>query len=135
MRPLRSTFILGGGRIPWSFAKASLVNFQLLKFCIGWMERVFAVILLVTLFPSLILIGFVLRANTDGPVLVTDQLLRTDGTKLRLHRFRTTGRGTQAFRAIGRFLRSFGIDDIPAMWNVARGQIGFRTLAQLNRTS
>jgi lipopolysaccharide/colanic/teichoic acid biosynthesis glycosyltransferase len=99
------------------------------------MERVSASILLVALAPTLILIGFLLRANTDEPVLVTDELLRTDGTKLRVHRFRTTGRGTPLFRFIGRFLRFFGIDDVPAVWDVVRGQIGFRNPAQLNRKS
>ena len=99
------------------------------------MDRLSASILLVPLVPGLILIGCVLRTNTDEPVFVTDGLLRTDGTKLRLHRFRTTGRGTHAFRFIGRFLRLFGVDDIPAVWDVVRGQIGFRNLAQLNGRS
>ena len=107
------------------------MNYPLLKLSVGWTERLSASILLVVLVPSLILIGFVLRANTDEPVFVTDELLRTDGTKLRLHRFRTTGRGTHAFRFIGRFLRLFGIDDVPAVWDVLRGQIGFRNMAQL----
>ena len=110
------------------------MNYWLLKLCVGWMERVSASIILVALILPLILIGSVIRANTDDPVFVTDELLRTDGAKLRLHRFRTTGRGTHAFRFIGRFLRSFGIDDIPGLWDVARGQIGFRNLAQLRRS-
>lgn len=117
------------------FAEASLVNCQLPNWCVGLVERTLACVLFFMLLPALILIGFVLRSNTDGSVLITDQLLWTDGTKLHLHRFRTTGRGTHAFRFIGRFLRLFGIDDIPAVWDVARGQIGFRNLAQLNRRS
>jgi lipopolysaccharide/colanic/teichoic acid biosynthesis glycosyltransferase len=99
------------------------------------MECLSASILLAGLVLPLILIGFVLRTNTDEPVLVMDQLPQTDGTKLVLHRFRTTGRGTDAFRFIGRFLRSFNIDDLPGLWDVARGQIRFGNLAQLDRRS
>lgn len=99
------------------------------------MERSLATILLVTLLPTLILVGVVFRANTDQPVLVTDDMTRMDGTELRLHRFRTTGRGTPAFRLVGRLLRLAGIDDFPALWDVVRGQIGFRNLLQLNRKS
>ena len=91
-------------------------------------ERAVALVVLVTVLPALILIGFVLRTNTDEPVLLTDDLLSRDGSKFRVHRFRTTGRGSRAFRAFGVWLRSTSIDELPALWDVARGQIAFRHL-------
>ncbi len=85
--------------------------------------RVVAFVLLVACLPALGLIGFLLRTNTDEPVLLADEVVRTDATRVRIHRFRTTGRGTKAFCAIGRFIRSVGYDVLPALWDVLRGQI------------
>jgi len=95
--------------------------------------RVVAFIVLVTFLPALVLVGFLLRMNSDEPVLLKDDVLTTDGTRIRIHRFRTTGRGTNAFRAIGRFIRSLGYDDLPALWAVLRGQIGLLQLYHLHR--
>ena len=92
-----------------------------------------ALAILILFLPALLLIGFFLRANSDEPVLLTDEVPATGGTRVSIHRFRTTGRGTSAFRAIGRFLRSVGYDDLPALWDVVRGQIGLMQLYRLER--
>jgi lipopolysaccharide/colanic/teichoic acid biosynthesis glycosyltransferase len=81
----------------------------------------------------MLLIGFLLRTNSDEPVLLTDEVLARGGPKVRTHRFRTTKRGTSAFRVIGRFLRSVGYDDLPALWDVLRGQLGLVQLYRLDR--
>jgi lipopolysaccharide/colanic/teichoic acid biosynthesis glycosyltransferase len=93
--------------------------------------RAVALVFLVTFLPTLLLIGFVLRTNSNEPVLLTDEILRPDGTKLRMHRLRTTGRGSRVFRSVGRFIRGFGLDDLPALWDVVRGQIELRQFWQI----
>ena len=95
--------------------------------------RVVAFVVLVTVLPALVLAGFLLRTNSDEPVLLRDDVLTTDGTRVCIHRFRTTGRGSDAFRAIGRFIRSLGYDDLPALWEVLRGQIGLSQFYHLHR--
>lgn len=95
--------------------------------------RSVALVVLALLLPALLFIGFLLRANSDEPVLLTDEVLGTGGARVCIHRFRTTGRGTGAFRAIGRFLRYVGYDDLPALWDVFRGQIGLMQLYHLDR--
>jgi len=95
--------------------------------------RFVAFVVLVMFLPGLVLIGFLLQTNTDEPIFLTDEVLCADEAKIRIHRFRTTGRGTSAFRALGRFLRSLGYDDLPALWDVLRGRIGLIQLFHLNK--
>jgi lipopolysaccharide/colanic/teichoic acid biosynthesis glycosyltransferase len=88
---------------------------------------------LASFLPMLLLIGFLLWSNTDEPVLQTHEVLGLGGTQVRIHRFRTTGRGTAAFRAIGWVLRLLRYDNLPALWDVARGQVGFAEFCRLVR--
>jgi lipopolysaccharide/colanic/teichoic acid biosynthesis glycosyltransferase len=100
----------------------------------GALGRLVAFVGLVCILPGLLAIGFLLSTNSDEPVLLTDEVLTRDGTKARIHRFRTTGRGTNIFRALGRFFRSIGFDDLPALWDVVQGQISLTEFFHLNRS-
>ncbi len=94
--------------------------------------RLVALIALIILLPALLLIALLLRSNSHEPILLTDEVSSSAGTRVNIHRFRTTGSGTTAFRTIGRFLRSVGYDDLPGLWNVLRGQIGLMQFYHLN---
>ncbi len=106
---------------------------HILAFCRSLFDRAVALSFLVVLGPSLALVAFLLRTNTDEPILVTDDLVAADGTPLRTYRFRTTGRGTSAFRSIGHFLRLLSIDEFPGLWAVVRGQISLAQFFRLGR--
>jgi lipopolysaccharide/colanic/teichoic acid biosynthesis glycosyltransferase len=95
--------------------------------------RLVALIVLITFLPALLLIAFLLRSNSDEPILLTDEVLSTAGNRVNIHRFRTSGRGIVTFRTIGRFLRSVDLDDLPGLWDVLRGQIGLMQFYHLNR--
>ncbi len=97
---------------------------RIMPICRSLFERAVALVFLIVLAPILALIALLLRANTDEHILVTDDLPAPDGTHLRTYRFRTTGRGTAAFRALGHFLRLFSIDEFPGLWSVVSGQLG-----------
>jgi lipopolysaccharide/colanic/teichoic acid biosynthesis glycosyltransferase len=95
-------------------------------------ERLLALALLACILPTLLLIGFFLRSNSDQPVLLLDEV-RAGGTTARSYRFRTTGRGSTAFQKFGRLLRASGWDEFPALWSVVLGHIRLRKLLHLWR--
>jgi sugar transferase EpsL len=97
-------------------------------------DRVVALALLTTMLPTLALLAFLLRTNTDEPVLLADDMVTTDGQRVRSYRFRTTGRGSSAFQAIGRFLRSYSLDELPGLWAIARGQISLAQFIGFGRS-
>jgi sugar transferase EpsL len=104
---------------------------HLVQICRSLFDRAVALVLLIMLAPMLALVAFLLRTNTDQPVLVIGDLAA--GTHLRTYRFRTTGRGSPAFLMVGRFLRAFSIDEFPGLWAVVRGEISFGQFLALGR--
>jgi lipopolysaccharide/colanic/teichoic acid biosynthesis glycosyltransferase len=106
---------------------------RILPVCRSLFGRATALLFLIVLAPILALVGFLLRTNTDEPVLVADDLATRAGTHFRTYRFRTTGRGSPAFLMVGRFLRTFSIDEIPGLWAVVRGQVGLGQFLALGR--
>ena len=88
------------------------------------LERCFAVLALFALGPSVLLLGLFLHANSDEPVLLTDRFIGKNGRPVQSYRFRTTGRDSSAFRAVGRFLRAYSLDELPGFLAVVRGECG-----------
>jgi lipopolysaccharide/colanic/teichoic acid biosynthesis glycosyltransferase len=71
-----------------------------------------------------LLIALFIRLSTDGPVILADPYITSEGEVGHRHRFRTMGSGTPAFQAFGGFLRAHSIDKFPAFWDVLRGDLG-----------
>jgi len=65
-------------------------------------------------------------ACSVSPFIITDEFPASDGGIARSYRLRTTGRGSTAFRVIGRFLQKYAMDELPVFWSLARGDVGLR---------
>jgi lipopolysaccharide/colanic/teichoic acid biosynthesis glycosyltransferase len=94
------------------------------SFFIVGAERVIALIMLACIAWPLFLVAVFIHVTAGGPVILTDEFTTSRGSIVHRHRFRTTGQGTPVFRAFGRFLRAYSIDEFPAFWDVLRGEIG-----------
>lgn len=95
-------------------------------------EKVAVCVLLVAILPTLLLAGLLVHLLGGEPVVVTDELAGLSGRPgRRVYRFRTTGHGGAHFHAVGRVLRKFSIDEMPALWSVVKGDIRLRELRML----
>jgi lipopolysaccharide/colanic/teichoic acid biosynthesis glycosyltransferase len=89
---------------------------------------------LIVLFPILILISFVIKIGSKGPVLFSQKRVGKDGELFTLIKFRSmtvqqesnstaTARGDVRITKIGEFLRKHKLDELPELWNVIKGEM------------
>jgi exopolysaccharide biosynthesis polyprenyl glycosylphosphotransferase len=84
-----------------------------------------AALLLVLLSPLLLLLALLIRLDTRGSALVTQQVVGQGGKEFRRFRFRTckeTPEGPRPTR-LGAWLEQTGIDELPQLLNVLRGEM------------
>lgn len=99
-------------------------------------DTVLAGLLLVLLSPLMALIAVLIKLTSRGPVLFTQQRVGLHGRMFMIYKFRTMRVETQETAdrvwttaddwrrtAVGAVLRQFNLDELPQLWNVARGDM------------
>lgn len=98
------------------------------------LDRLVAVVALVSLAPLLALVGLVVRLDSSGPALHRATRVGKDGRPFTLLKFRTmvqdasagprvTASGDARITRVGRRLRATKLDELPQLVNVARGDM------------
>jgi exopolysaccharide biosynthesis polyprenyl glycosylphosphotransferase len=111
-----------------------------------FLEMAFAAIALLVLSPFLLIISLVIKLTSEGPVIFKQQRVGLRGRNFYIYKFRTMVTNAERLKAalmeynesdgpafkirndpritpFGRFLRKTGIDEIPQLYNVMRGEM------------
>ncbi len=96
-----------------------------------------SLLLLITISPLLPIIALAVKLTSPGPIFYRQERVGLHGRTFEVIKFRTmrqdaeggkaiwAGKNDPRITAIGRFLRKVRLDEVPQLWNVLRGDMGF----------
>jgi lipopolysaccharide/colanic/teichoic acid biosynthesis glycosyltransferase len=99
-----------------------------------------AIVALVVLGPLLLLVGLLVKLDSPGPALFTQQRIMKGGSKFTIYKFRTMAAGVAAplsrndamtrdhdprITRFGAFLRKSRIDELPQIINILKGEMSW----------
>jgi len=97
---------------------------------------VFSIGVLVVFMPLVLLLGFLIRLESRGPLFYEGRRVGKDGKVFTMYKLRTLRHGVESqigvhllqedsdhFTRVGRLVRRTKLDEIPQFWNVIRGEM------------
>jgi sugar transferase (PEP-CTERM system associated) len=95
-------------------------------------------LIIITLCPLMLLVALLLKLDSKGPIIYSQQRLGEFGKPYRIHKFRSMIQDAEKLTGpkwaedndpritqIGRFIRKWRIDEIPQLFNVVKGEMSF----------
>lgn len=127
---------------PWTLAGIPLLKIKESPL-FGWkgvikrsLDLVVAGLLLVLLSPLLVLIAILVKLDSRGPLIYSQERIGLDGRPFRIHKFRTMIPEAEAATGpvwakkddprttrVGKILRRFSLDELPQLFNVLKGDM------------
>ena len=96
-------------------------------------DKIVALIAFLLLWPAFIVLSLVIYMKMPGPVFFTQKRVGQNGKLFTIYKFRTmlvnnssssiTIKGESRITEFGIFLRKYKIDELPALWNVLKGEM------------
>ena len=116
------------------------VNFQESQWSSSGMKRIFdfilSVISLIILFPFFIILAIIIRTNSKGSIIYSQERLGFEGNPFMIYKFRSmvldaeqnsgpvwTSDDDPRITSVGRILRKYRLDELPQLINVFLGQM------------
>jgi lipopolysaccharide/colanic/teichoic acid biosynthesis glycosyltransferase len=106
------------------------------EFLIRTLDLIGSIMILFISTPIMVLISFIIRISSPGPVLYKQKRVGKDGETFTLFKFRTmvkdaektvgpvlADKGDSRVTGVGRFLRATRLDELPQLFNVLRGEM------------
>lgn len=100
-------------------------------------DIVFSIIGLIILFPLLLIIAFLIKLDSKGPILFVQARVGKNNRDFNIYKFRTMrmesdkkglltlGNNDSRITKIGYFLRRYKIDEFPQLINILKGDMSF----------
>ncbi|GAG04350.1 unnamed protein product, partial [marine sediment metagenome] len=100
------------------------------------MDIAVSVLLLILFLPVCLVVAILIKLNSKGPILFSQERVGKDGKRFTLYKFRSmideaerisgpvwATTGDARITGVGRVIRRFRIDEIPQLWNVLKGDM------------
>jgi exopolysaccharide biosynthesis polyprenyl glycosylphosphotransferase len=103
-----------------------------------FVDVVLSFVMLVVLAPLIGLVALLIKIDSKGPVLFSQERVGEMGKRFHIHKFRSmiveaekesgpvwAKYNDERITRVGRFIRRWRIDEIPQLWNVFKGEMSF----------
>jgi len=122
----------------WLIFSDGFRNPRLRRFIKRGVDLLVSLLMLVLLSPLLVLVALLVKLDSRGPVLFSQERVGENRKLYRMYKFRSmvsdaeeqsgpvwAGDDDARITRIGRFIRMWRIDEIPQLWNVLKGEMSF----------
>jgi exopolysaccharide biosynthesis polyprenyl glycosylphosphotransferase len=101
-------------------------------------DLILSLVLLLIFLPLIIIIGILIKIDSKGPVIFSQERVGEKKKNYRMHKFRSMVEDAERssgpvwaleddtrITRVGKIIRRFRFDEIPQLWNVLKGQMSF----------
>lgn len=117
--------------------KSIILNFHIYDFAKRIGDASLSIILLLFLFPFMCIIAVLIKADSSGPIIYSQERLGKDGIPFLIYKFRSmridaekdgpqwASENDNRCTRVGKILRKTRLDELPQLWNILEGDMSF----------